>query len=341
MASSAGSKRLKTVAESLFSSEDDPAIDKLAGVAIPPETSQNLMKMAPYLGLSGEGAVGEFLRSNEFLPTFKDLYQQVISPRTASVPNFKGPSLKSVQSEILRGETYGDRKYSACVLNMSCWEEIDHYALCLHRLCCINSTVRNGLFFRRQMSTMEMEVCLWMCIVRATADANRLIVNAKKRKSIGQSVDIDSLLFSPLSVNIFGDSARADMNAMYPSTTKSRKIGEGSSPRSPSATYQDGNFGSLSQAADEIAGIFNRPPPATSSSISSSIFGRRITSSALSQSSITTPPTTTPALSQPNLSTNVTGPIANHRPVWTTQIGTGSQMIGNGPALTPNPIKFV
>ncbi|TGO09906.1 hypothetical protein BTUL_0150g00100 [Botrytis tulipae] len=141
MASSAGErstatgpKTLRTVADALLFSDEGESTNKLAGVNIEMKVTQSLARMAPYLGLPNGDAVKTYLESPEFRPWFEELYHAAIYPRTLRAPISKSPSPLTVQRKILRGETFGDRKYSSVSVNKTGCEEADHYALCLHHL---------------------------------------------------------------------------------------------------------------------------------------------------------------------------------------------------------------
>ncbi|KAM0123353.1 hypothetical protein ACHAP3_011196 [Botrytis cinerea] len=263
MASAAGKRRAenRTFAESFLSSEYDPAkVNRLTGTIIENNAHQSLSRMAPYLGLHDKDAVSKFFESAQFLPTFKELYDTTIYPRTLTTPKSKGPSLKSVQKAIADGENFGDQKYSSLRVDKSGWDEVDHYAFCLFRLCFDNTHARNGLFRDRQMSIPEKEVRLWMCMVAATARANRNIVAAKKRKSGDKFMLTEgSLLHDPPSVNIFGDNTRGVLNERA-SAHKAQKNSIGGSPRSPSETSPS-HVSSLAAGVANIASVFDNPPP--------------------------------------------------------------------------------
>ncbi|KAF7951601.1 hypothetical protein EAE96_006904 [Botrytis aclada] len=145
MASSAEVRKSKKSAKMLLFSEDELPVNKLAGVQIEPRTYQNLGKMAPYLGLPNANAVRDFLNSPEFRRHHDLLYESAIQPRTLREPNSKGPSLRTVQNMIIRGEKFGHGKYSDHEPNMQNWKKADHYALRLYRLCFYNSNRRDGL----------------------------------------------------------------------------------------------------------------------------------------------------------------------------------------------------
>ncbi|TGO39227.1 hypothetical protein BHYA_0058g00390 [Botrytis hyacinthi] len=229
MASLAEVRKPKTLAEMLLSSEDHLLAYKLAGVQIPFNTYQSLKKMAPYLGVPNANA---------------------------------GPSLKTVQNMIAAGEAFGDRKYSAIILDVNNWQEADHYALCLHRLCDDNSLSRNGIFFRRQMSLVEKQVRLWMCIVRATSGANRLITRTKAQKRKSLSIDEDSsvggLLDQP-SASMFGGKSGNLVPDINSTPYKSRKQHQFSSPQSSLMDKSNHPMRSLDQAAREAAEHINDP----------------------------------------------------------------------------------
>ncbi|KAF7950919.1 uncharacterized protein EAE97_002471 [Botrytis byssoidea] len=239
MASSAGArspatgpKTLRTVAEMLLSSENGPPVNKLAGVDIDPNASQSLKKMASYLGLPNADA-------------------NAIQPRTLTAPNTRGPSLLTVQRSIIEGESYGDGKYSDEDLNMKDWKEADHYSLCLYRLCVFNSSRRSGIFVNRQMSEAEKQVRLWMCMVRATADANRLVTRTKAQKRKSLSIDEDStaggLLDQP-SASMFGEKFGNLVSDINSTPCKSRKQHQFSFPQSSLMDKFNHSMRSLDQA---------------------------------------------------------------------------------------------
>ncbi|TGO54951.1 hypothetical protein BCON_0099g00150 [Botryotinia convoluta] len=132
---------------------------------------------------------------------------------------------------IIEGEAYGDGKYSDPDPNMKGWQDADYYALCLHRLCTENSLSHNGLFRKRQMSMIEKKARIWMCIVRATADANRHNSKnrASKRKSTGgENPSVEEVTDRHPSAGVFGDTQD---NAS--TLKKSHKQVQHSSPQSP------------------------------------------------------------------------------------------------------------
>ncbi|KAF5870204.1 putative dna repair helicase protein [Botrytis fragariae] len=263
MESSVEVRKPKTAAEMLLFSEDHLMVDKLTGVNIPFTTYQSLKKMAPYLGLPNANAVSDFLKSPEFHRHYDLLYESAIQPRILREPNSKGPSLKTVQSMIMEGEAYGDCKYSDPDTNMKGWQDADHYALCLYRLCVFNSTRRNGIFLNRNMSTTEKQVRLWMCIVRATSDANRLITRTKAQKQKSLSIDEDSsvrgLLDQPPSAGLFRDNSGTRMPDIYSTPNKSRKQHQFSSPQSTLVDKPNHPMRILDQAALEAAEHVNDP----------------------------------------------------------------------------------
>lgn len=257
-----GSKPLRTVAEMLLSSEDGPPVKKLAGVDIDPNASQSLKKMAFYLGLPNADAVTDFLRSHGFRRDFDFLYQNAILPRTLTAPNTKGPSLLTIQRMIIDGESYGDAKYSDREIDMKDWKGADHYALCLYRLCVFNSSRRGGLFVTRQMSEAEKQVRLWMCMIRATADANRLITRTKAQKRKSLSIDEDSSVGGFLdqsSASMFGDNSGNLVPNINSTPYKLRKQHQFSSPQSSLMDKSNYTMRSLDQAAREAAEHINDP----------------------------------------------------------------------------------
>ncbi|TGO21293.1 hypothetical protein BPAE_0228g00070 [Botrytis paeoniae] len=270
MESSAGARsgaaevtKPKIVAEILLFSEDGPSTNKLSGVDIDFKAYQNLKKMAPYLGLPNANVVSDFLKSPEFRRHYDSLYESAIQPRTLREPNSKGPSLMTVQNMIIEREAYGDGKYSDPDPNMKGWQDADHYSLCLYQLCVFNSTRRNGIFLNRKMSTTEKHVRIWMCIVRATSDANRLITITKAQKRKSLSIDEDSsvrgLLDQPPSAGLFGDNSGTRMLDIYSTPNKSRKQYRFSSPQSTLVNKPNNPMRSLDQAAREAAQHVNDP----------------------------------------------------------------------------------
>ncbi|TGO70277.1 hypothetical protein BOTNAR_0002g00610 [Botryotinia narcissicola] len=262
MASSAGAriteldpkKKKKSPADALLFSNEGESTNKLAGINIKIKVTQSLARMAPYLGLPNGDAVKTVLESPEFRPWFEELYHAAIYPRTLKAPNSKPPSLLTAQKKILRGKTFGDRKYSSVSLNKTGWEEADHYASCLYRLCVENTLSRNGLFRKHQMSMIEKETRMWMCIIRATLDANRLITRTKAQKRKNLSIDEDSsvgeLLDQP-SASVFGYKSGNLIPDINSTPCKLRKQHQFSSPQSSLMDKSDHPMRSLDQAIRE------------------------------------------------------------------------------------------
>ncbi|THV47308.1 hypothetical protein BGAL_0320g00080 [Botrytis galanthina] len=245
-----GSKLLRTVAEMILSSEDGPPVNKLAGVDIDPNASRSLKKMASYLGLPNADAVIDSLQSHGFRRDFDLLYQNAIQPLTLTAPNTRGPSLLTVQRLIFDGESYTDGKYSDRDRNMKDWKEADHYAL------------RGGIFVNRQMSEEEKQVRLWMCMVRATADANRLITRTKAQKRKSLSIDEDSSvggLLDQSSASVSGDKSGNLVPDINSTPYKSRKQHQFSSPQSSLMDKSNYPMRSLDQAAREAAEHIDDP----------------------------------------------------------------------------------
>jgi hypothetical protein len=129
--------------------------------------------MARFLGLGSEKEVTDCLGSNTFKPYFDELYNNWIAiekQRAAQKGSTRkqGPQLVAVQAAIANGERFGDEKYSGYLIDKSTFTEIDHYALCLFRLRKVNADNRSGLFRNKSLSESEIEVRLWMGMLRAT-----------------------------------------------------------------------------------------------------------------------------------------------------------------------------
>jgi hypothetical protein len=186
-----------TITQSLLGSEDEAS--GLHG-PVPADTSSSLARMARYLGLQTPQAVTNWLRSPAFLPYFQELYDACIKPSqdlaaASSHPRKQGPQLSAVQNAIANGEKYGDQKYSGYYVDKSEFAEIDHYALCLFRLCRANTDGRDGVFRNKSMTEAEKEVRLWCAMLRATYDR----ATSRQQRQRKQSEDSLSSPESPRS----------------------------------------------------------------------------------------------------------------------------------------------
>jgi hypothetical protein len=168
--------------------------------------------MAQYLGLQTSQAVSNWLQSPAFLPYFQELYDDCIKPSqdlaaASNRPRKQGPQLAAVQSVIADGEKFGDQKYSGYHVDKADFEEVDHYALCLYRLCKVNTDGRDGVFRGKTMSNVEKEARLWCAMLRATYDR----ASSRQNRQRKQPEDPQGGPASP------GDATSSDAESLTPS----------------------------------------------------------------------------------------------------------------------------
>lgn len=203
-----------SVTQSLLGSEDEP--NGLHG-PVPANTHSSLTRMAQYLGLQTSQAVNNWLQSPAFLPYFQELYGDCIKPSqdlaaASNRPRKQGPQLVAVQSAIADGENFGDQKYSGYHVDKTDFEEVDHYALCLYRLCKVNTDGRDGVFRGKTMSNVEKEARLWCAMLRATYDR----ASSRQNRQRKQPEDPQGGPASP------GDATSSDAESLTP--TKKQRL---------------------------------------------------------------------------------------------------------------------
>ncbi|RDW84611.1 hypothetical protein BP6252_02201 [Coleophoma cylindrospora] len=173
--------------------EDTPSIEKLISSypkditemrrkGIKQDLYKDQVRLAKCLGLRTANDLGTFLDGPHFAPIFERLWKSHIQPRLDNNQGH-GPKITQIQSRLRAAERDGEQKYTDFDLDVTDWDEHDHYALCLFRLVEKNSKHRGGIFYGKPLSTNDMEVRIWQCILRASHSRRRGRRNPKATSS--------------------------------------------------------------------------------------------------------------------------------------------------------------
>jgi hypothetical protein len=145
---------------------------------VPPLTHKSQEKLRQCLGLPSVAALKRALNHRNFTTPFNELYDKAIKPDRAEIKARQAPTLQQVQEQLAEGESHGQCKYSGgAELNGPGWQDdwmgLDHYAYCLWRLRRFEITLRDGLFFQKQMETADTDSRIWQMILRARMDRRK------------------------------------------------------------------------------------------------------------------------------------------------------------------------
>lgn len=95
----------------------------------------------------------EFLKLILFLELYNELFNIVIVPKRSRGEKKQGLIYSEVAALLLKGEEFGNRKYSAKRVNKSGWSDANYYAYCLYQLRDEACHDQNGLFRGKMMTT--------------------------------------------------------------------------------------------------------------------------------------------------------------------------------------------
>lgn len=154
------------------------------------EDYRNLDRLAHILGLSDRDDVKAWMSSQVFRVAFDKLLQDWIEPEAEKTKALntirrRAPVFRMVVQYIEIAELSGTSRYNLIGgADISVYDEVDHYALCLTSLRLLNTTCNTGIFWGKTLTQEEMDQRLWQAILRGSSDA------AKARKKIAtQSAD--------------------------------------------------------------------------------------------------------------------------------------------------------
>jgi hypothetical protein len=197
------SEAKRTLSEALIQSRLEDDQDALT-CEIPKGTINDLNKMAKYLGLSSGKTVSEFLKTPLFLEPYNELFDTVMAPKHSRGEKKQGPMYSKVAALLLKGEEFGNRKYSAKRVDKSGWSDADHYAYCLYQLRNEACHDWNGLFRGKMITTEQIDVRLWLYMLRATKDRAPSI-KCKRDEALRKARERKERIENMGGLNVFGD----------------------------------------------------------------------------------------------------------------------------------------
>ena len=189
-----GTIRQRTIAQSLLDSQHD----RNDGLHGPVKTNAHirLENMVMYLELDSSVQLRAWLDSPQFKPYFEELYQNTILPRLTKDPNLQGPQLRTVRSAMIRGESFGDQKYSAKSVDTAHFDQVDHYAYCMVQLIDCNTHNRHGVFYQKLINAIDKEARMWMAILRGNHEKSNERRASRKANELRLNIHRD--IFSDL-----------------------------------------------------------------------------------------------------------------------------------------------
>lgn len=163
----------RSLANSLDST--DGSRDGLRG-SVGADDHRSLVRLGRILGLGNRKAVKDWMNTKAFRPAFERLYKcwievQQDSATASGKTRKRGPDLRAVVEAIDDPHAVAEERYTSPTgVDMSDFNEIDHYALCLVALRSSNTMGADGLFRGKTCSQEEIDQRLWQVILRAASD---------------------------------------------------------------------------------------------------------------------------------------------------------------------------